>query len=139
MLIDAEDSMRLNMMMRRAIVNVMLFVLLWTCTLLHDFAEPDDPVAPNAGAIGASIAGADVSTPINSQPFQGHQHDALIGSKFNSAGTPLQAALLVPLAGANAWAGNLRALAWSSSGRGPPCELSSAQPKLYLLHRALLI
>jgi len=117
----------------------MLFVLLWTSTLLHDFVKPDEPVAAGTSAIAARLPCVDLSTPTQNQPFQGHYHDALIESKFNSVGIPLQAALLVPLAGAHSWAGNLQTCFWSLNKRGRPHKQFPAQAKIYLLNRALLI
>jgi hypothetical protein len=135
MLSLAEYS-RETYMMRRGIVNLMLFVLLWTSTFLHDLAEPDQPVAVQSASAAIAFA---LSTPTENQSFEGHYHDALIGSKFNSAAVPLQASQFLPLAANSPFVGSLQILGGSSLQRGPPIARAFAKPRLHLIKRVLLI
>jgi len=118
----------------------MLFVLIWTSTLLHDIAEPDQSVTVSAASPLKSMARLNLSKSDDNLAFEGHCHDALVGSKsFILTDRHLQVLKFVALAVAGQCMDRLQFHVGHLDLRGPPIALATGGPKLYLAKRVLLI
>jgi hypothetical protein len=125
-------------MIRRLVLSAMLFVLVWTSTLLHDIAEPDQPLTVSAASPVKSMARFTLSD--DDKVFEGHCHDALVSSKsFNLTDRHLQVLKFVALAAAGQCMDRLQLHVGRFDLRGPPIALATSAPKLYLAKRVLLI
>jgi len=123
---------------RRLIIAVMLFVLLWTGTLLHDIAEPDESavvqsqvVAKMAEPIAQAVGTAELST-------VEHCHDALLVCKPRVGQTIRELPQIAVIPYAALWTSR-PTLFSTAVQRGPPPDRTKAGPKLFLTYRALLI
>lgn len=120
-----------------------IFVLLWTGTLLHDMGAPDQfsvsTVAPGAEAENPQCT---ILSPTDPESYlEGHLHDAVVASRLDPKEISVQPQApdwnSVVLVSFN----RQQILAENSSQRGPPKAQKTDQPatRLYIINRALLI
>jgi hypothetical protein len=133
----------LEFMSRKLLLTLMLFVLLWTGTLLHDMGAPDQlSVSSVAHAAAADNSLCTLLSPTDPDSYlEGHLHDAVVASRLDPKDISVQPQT-------PAWHSIVRVtfnrrqiLAENSSQRGPPKAQKTDQPatRLYIINRALLI
>jgi hypothetical protein len=126
-------------MARGLLLSLMLFVLLWTGTLLHDIAEIDQPVAVQQANTDTFIGRITQSVSNEEFATEDHFHVALLRSRFNLADLHLLAPKLLAAVSNSVWTEQLQLSARQQGQRAPPAIGSAARPKLYLINRVLLI
>ncbi len=125
-------------MARRFLAAITLFVVLWTSTLLHDIAEPDEYLALQPASRTGALTTASLNSPERACS-EGHCHDALIVSRFDQPDVHLQCPNVLKLAHNEFWCTSSHILDARLSTRGPPVKIAFAKTKLYLFKRSLLI
>lgn len=131
----------LESMSRKLLLALMLFVLLWTGTLLHDMGEPDQLSVSQAGA-AAENSHCTILSATDPEPYlEGHLHDAVVASRLDPKEICVQPQTPVWHSDFIVTFNRLHLLAEDSSQRGPPKAQPACQPatRLYIINRALLI
>lgn len=128
-------------MSSKLLLAMLLFVLLWTGTLLHDMGEPDQlSVSPVAAA--AENTHCIILSPSDPEPYsEGHLHDAVVASRLDPKEICVQPQTPVWHSNVIVTFNRLHMLAENKSQRGPPTAQPADQPatRLYIINRALLI
>lgn len=133
----------LEFMSRKLLLTLMLFVLLWTGTLLHDMGAPDQISVSTLGQTAAADNSlCTLLSPTDPDSYlEGHLHDAVVASRLDPKDISVQPQ-------APAWHSIVmvtfnrrQILAENSSQRGPPKAQKTPQPatRLYIINRSLLI
>jgi hypothetical protein len=126
-------------MPRRILFALMLFLVLWTGTFLHDIAEPDEYISfqPASGATSRSCSS--LFNANEQASAEEHCHDALVVSRCDQPDNYLSHQQPPLLANTTPRCASLHLLRAPLSTRGPPATIAFAETRLYLLKRALLI
>lgn len=127
-------------MYRWLLIGAMLFVLLWTGTLLHDIAESDEPSEFVAASVQTmrldapqlKIARPDVSA-------EEHCHDSVLASRSGSIDIHLHRSQIQTSYQHNLWFSSSAICAAAFCQRGPPAYKWRAKSRLYICKRALLL
>ncbi|PZM83411.1 MAG: hypothetical protein DKT66_09655 [Candidatus Melainabacteria bacterium] len=130
-------------MFRKCLLTVMLFVLLWTGTLLHDMGAPDQLSASTfALAAAADNSLCTLLSPTDPDSYlEGHLHDAVIASRLDPKEISVQPQTTAWHSIVMVTFNRRQILAENSSQRGPPKAQKTDYPatRLYIINRALLI
>ncbi|MBX9569364.1 MAG: hypothetical protein K2X77_10745 [Candidatus Obscuribacterales bacterium] len=127
-------------MSRPVIVVLMLLVLIWTSTLLHDVAEAFDDyhsVAATSCSNSPHIASSSQATPsVGQAEAPEHFHFAGAISRHNNNSVQSESA---PMPAYVSWGNNWDSVGCARYGRAPPHSYKTFQTRLYLVNRQLLI
>lgn len=133
----------LESMSCKLLLTLLLFVLLWTGTLLHDMGAPDQlSVSTVALAAAAENTLCTILSPTDPESYlEGHLHDAVVASRLDPKELSVQPQTAAWHSVIIVSFNRKQILAENSSQRGPPKaqQASPTATRLYIIHRALLI
>lgn len=133
----------LESMSCKLLLTLMLFVLLWTGTLLHDMGAPDQlSVSTVALAAAAENTLCTILSPTDPESYlEGHLHDAVVASRLDPKEINAQPQTPAWHSFVIVTFNRKQILAENSCQRGPPNTQQTDQPatRLYIINRALLI